>query len=113
MEDNMLTNAELDVSTEAVEQYRALAYEYLEAIQATLEVIQAGEDDDGDAIFGICLHCNDGHKEWYDPTCEDDDSMAGWNDKEEAITVLECKVLPNLGYTIHCRELREFHRSLA
>ncbi len=109
----MLKNVELDVSSESIEYYKKLAQEYLVAINSSLNVVKAGTDNNGDDIFGICLH-GPRHQEWYDANTNTNDpnSLMGWSQEKDAYNVLEYKVLPNLGYTIHCKELREFHRNM-
>ncbi len=102
----------LDISPKSVQTYVQLAHKHLQRLRATLDVEMAGLDEAGQAIYGICLRSHDGQEEWYDPHELGEGTMAGWDEEESAKEVLEMKVLPNLGYSIHQKELQRFHQNM-
>lgn len=101
----------LTISSDSVENYAQLAYRHLSDHDASIDVEEAGVDETGKPIFGICMRSEDG-EEWYDPADQGDDIIAGWVDRDEAQVVLDTKVLPNLGYAIYQRDLQLFHQNM-
>ena len=59
---------ELSISPDSVRVYTELAYKHLQQQNATVDVEEAGTDDTGHSVFGICMRSNDGDEEWYDPS---------------------------------------------
>ncbi|MHA2279818.1 MAG: hypothetical protein ACXAC5_02930 [Promethearchaeota archaeon] len=109
----MLTSElEMTISSDSVRVYTQLAYKHLQERNATMNVVEAGKDDSGQSVFGICMRSDNGEEEWYDPADLGDDAIAGWLNKDEARSVLENKVLPNLGYAIYQRDLQLFHQNM-
>ena len=104
---------EIEISPESLDMYTEIAWEYLEKQKAVIDVRCAGVTDSGQTIFGICMKSDDGKEKWYDP--EDyttTDSVVGWNNEEDAHSVLTCRIMPNLGYAIHQRDLQLFHQNM-
>ena len=102
----------LNISPESVQNYIQMAHRYLCENSATLNVEKAGADEEGQLIYGICLRSQDGQEEWYDPNELDNQTFAGWINEELAKNILETSVLPNLGYSIHQRDLQKFHQNM-
>jgi len=102
----------LPISPEAIKTYREIAQEHLKDNESKLNVVIAGFDNDGLEIYGIKMICGDGSEEWYDTGQSNDDVIMGWNDKSHADFILENKVLPNIGYTVHQRSLLLFFQNM-
>lgn len=102
----------LPISPEAIETYKEIAQEHLRGNSSELNVEVAGVDDNGIEIYGILMICGDGSEEWYDPGNADKDVIMGWNDESHAHFVLENKVLPNIGYTVHQKTLLTFFQNM-
>ncbi len=102
---------ELEISMESLARYRRVALDHLEKHQATVNVADAGKDDLGNQIFGICMRFGES-EEWYDPNDVGESTLVGWNSIEDANQVLVNKVLPNLGYAVHQRDLQAFHQNI-
>lgn len=104
---------EIEISSESLDMYSKIACEYLTKQKAVIDVRCAGVTDSGQTIFGICMKSDDGKEEWYDP---DDytttDSVVGWDNEEDAQSMLMSKIMPNLGYAIHQRDLQLFHQNM-
>ena len=102
---------ELTISQVQVDAYVDLACRYLLKHDAVIDVEEAGVDETGQSIFGICMRSEDG-EEWYDPADQGKGTIVGWIDKNEAQEVLDNKVLPNLGYAIYQNNLQLFHQNM-
>ncbi len=105
------TELELTISPESIRQYKELAYKHLDEQNCTVSVACAGQDADGNDIFGIRLVLDDGEEEWYDPH-NDSRTLLGWDDEEDANLELENKILPQIGYAIHQKDLQLFHKCM-
>lgn len=105
------TELELTISPESVRQYKELAYKHLDEQNCTVSVACAGEDADGNKIFGIRLLSDDGEEEWYD-SYNDSSALLGWNDEEDANLELENKILPQIGYAVYQKDLQLFHKCM-
>ncbi len=103
---------EISLSGECTQTYKELADKHLQKNNITIEVLSAGQNEDGSNVYGICMIYPNGLKEWYDPHKETHNAIAGWDNKDDARVILESKVLPNLGYLIHQRDLQLFHRNM-
>ena len=102
----------LPISPEAIETYKQLAEDHLKDNNTILYVEAVGVDENGLEVYGIKMVCEDGSEEWYDPGNSTDDTVMGWNDKSHASFMLENKVLPNLGYTVHQKALLDFFQNM-
>lgn len=111
MESLSTSELELNISLESIKVYVELAHKHLNEHNATVDVEEAGVDESGRSIFGICMR-SDEDEEWYDPEAQGDDTIAGWIERDEAQKILETKVLPNLGYAIYQRDLQLFHQNM-
>lgn len=106
---------ELTISPESVRRYKDLAYKHLDKQNCTVSVACAGQDADGNDIFGIRLALAGGKEEWYDLNNNSStlsSALLGWNDKEDANLELENKVLPQIGYAVHQKDLQLFHKCM-
>jgi hypothetical protein len=112
MEPTFTPELEMSISPDSVRIYTQLACKHLQEHNATVDVVEAGTDDSGQAVFGIRMLSDDGDEEWYDPASLGDNSIAGWLSEDEARSVLRTKVLPNLGYAIYQRDLQLFHQNM-
>lgn len=112
MEPVFTSELEMAISPDYVASYVQLAHKHLDEHKAIVHVEEAGVDERGQSIFGICMRSDEGEEEWYDPADQGKDTIAGWVDKDEAQNVLETKVLPNLGYAIYQRDLQLFHQNM-
>lgn len=101
---------ELKISSDSLRHYREIAYKHLHESSSAVGVALAGLDEGGNRIFGIRLVSNDG-EEWYDSKGEEH-VIVGWDDEKDAIIELETKVLPQLGYAIHQKDLQQFHKCM-
>lgn len=106
------TELELTISSDSIRQYKEIAYKHLHEHNSTVGVACAGEDAEGNKIFGIRLISDDGQEEWYDPKEAGDHTLMGWNDEKDAHVELEQKVLPQIGYAVYQKELQQFHKCL-
>lgn len=92
--------------------YKDIASEHLEMHKTILDVAAVGFNENGDEIFGIRMICQDGSEEWYDKNSGNPDVLVGWDSQDEAYYVLENKVLPNIGYTVHQQALLLFYKNM-
>lgn len=107
----------LPISPEAIETYKEIAQKHLQYNNSELNVAVAGTNNNGAKIYGIKMICEDGSEEWYDSgyaadADADDDAIMGWSDEDHANFILENKVLPNIGYTVHQRTLLSFFQNM-
>ena len=105
------TELELTISPESVRQYKELACKHLDEQNCTVSVACAGQDADGNDIFGIRLTLDGGAEEWYD-SHNNPSTLLGWNEEEDANLELENKVLPQIGYAVHQKDLQLFHKCM-
>lgn len=105
------TELEFTISPESIRQYKELAYKHLGERNTTVSVACAGLDADGNKVFGIRLVSDDG-EEWYDSQKDGSRTLLGWDDEGDAILELENKVLPQIGYAVHQKDLQTFHKCM-
>jgi len=100
-----------NVPDDTLKQYAHIASKHLRANNTTVEVEEAGTDETGKPIFGICMRIGEA-VHWYDYDAREEDAIAGWTNAEDAKLILEGKILPNIGYTVFMNKMLDFYQNM-
>ena len=112
MDLSLTSGLETTISQDSINNYIKLAHTHLLKSNSTINVKEAGANENGKPIFGICIEWDNGQEEWYDPYKLGKNTIAGWENEQEAKEILINQVIPNLGYAIHQLKLKLFHQNM-